>query len=103
MILVGLFDLFLLLFQVRDIVVPEDVHLEFSFADLAYNTLDQGVPVEFLIIPIVLGLISLLRGRLCGELTLLLSTVFARFVQTESTLDLVSIGLETRIAELILK
>ena len=84
-------------------IVPKNVHLEFSLAHLAYDPLDQSVPIEVVVIFILIRLlIRRLRGRLGRILPSLHCAVFARLVQAEGALDLGSARLEASKTTLVL-
>lgn len=106
---VCILDKILTFLQLRHMIVPEYVHLEFSLAHLAYNALDQRIPIELVHLLIVVScgrsarfLIRCLRRGLCRVLPPLHGAVLARFVQAERARDLGPVGLQTRKTVLVL-
>ena len=79
-------------------IVPKNVHLEFSLANLTDNSFDQSIPIKIVLIIIVIFytlFISCLWGWLRRVLPSLHCAVFARFMQTKSALNFCTIRFQT--------
>ena len=101
-LLIGLLDVLLLGIQGGDPGEPEDVHLEFAFADLADDVLGQGVTVldhtiidlgEAILALVLLGLRDEFR-LLLGEGPLLHRAILARLAEAKGALHFCSVGLQ---------
>lgn len=58
-------DFFLRVFEIRHIVVPEYVHLKLPLTHLAYDPLDQRIPIKLLILLLVISILILSCRRRC--------------------------------------